>query len=112
MRINKTSFGSITVDGRTHPYDIWIFADGSVRRRDRNHEFALEELRMLLNGDPEILIIGTGQAGCVRVHQAVVEEAHRRGVEILSAETPRAVREFNRAVRAGKRVAAAFHVTC
>jgi hypothetical protein len=112
MRIEGTSFGSITVDGKTYHHDIWVFADGGLRRRDRNHEFTLDEFYELLRGEPEVLVVGTGQAGCVGIEKAVVREAERRGIEFVSAETPRAVSLFNEAVKSGRRVAAAFHTTC
>jgi hypothetical protein len=107
-----TSFGSITADGETYPHDIWVFADGSIRRRDRNHEFTLDELYGLLEGEPEVVIVGTGQSGCVRVEEAVLEEAKRKGFRVIRDTTPRAINRYNDAVKAGKRVAGAFHVTC
>jgi hypothetical protein len=55
-KIDGTSFGSITIDGKHYPYDIWIFADGSIRRRDRDHEFTLDEFDLLLEGNPEVVV--------------------------------------------------------
>ncbi len=112
MHIDGTSFGSITIDGTVYNHDVWIRVDGSVKRRDRNHEFTLDEAWELLEGDPEIIVVGTGQAGRVRIEDAVVEELRKRGVELVAAETPKAILFFNDAVRKGRRVAAALHVTC
>jgi len=47
MLINSTSFRSITINGKEYPYDVWVFVDGSIRRRDRNHEFTLEEFEII-----------------------------------------------------------------
>ena len=112
MLIERTSFGSITVNGKTFPHDIWLFANGEIKRRDRNHRFTLDEFFELLEGDPETVIVGTGQAGCVEVEESVLEEAKKRGIELVNLETPRAISAYNEAVKSGKRVAAAFHVTC
>jgi hypothetical protein len=112
VRIDGTSFGSITVDGEVYHHDIWIFADGSIKRRDRNHEFTLDELYGLLEGKPELIIVGTGQSGCVSVEEAVLAEAKKRGFEVVDEITPKAIRRYNDALRAGKKVAGAFHTTC
>ncbi|MFN4133486.1 MAG: Mth938-like domain-containing protein [Candidatus Hadarchaeales archaeon] len=110
--INGTSFGSITVNGRSYTHDVWLLASGELRRRDRNHEFILDEFLMLLEGGPEVVVVGTGQTGCVRIEEDVKEEAGRRGVELLWDKTPKALGLYNEAVKKGRRVAGAFHVTC
>ncbi len=111
-RIDGTSFGSITVDGKRYPHDVWVFADGSIRRRDRDHEFTLDELDLLLGGNPEIVVVGTGQSGCVRIDEDAAKEADRRGVKIISDVTPDALKRYNEAVGAKRRAAGAFHTTC
>lgn len=112
VRIDGTSFGSITVDGKQYPHDVWILADGSIRRRDRDHEFTLNELYFLLEGEPELVIVGTGQSGCVQVDKEAAELAVKQGVKIIDDITPDALKRYNEAVNAGRRVAGAFHVTC
>lgn len=112
IRIDGTSFGSITVDGKRCPHDVWIFADGSIRRRDRDHEFTLDELDLLLDGKPELVVVGTGQSGCVRIDDDATREASRRGVNVIGDITPRALKLYNEAADAKRRVAGAFHVTC
>jgi len=112
VRIDGTSFGSITVEGEQYPHDVWILADGSIRRRNRNHEFTLNEFDFLLKGKPELVIVGTGQSGCVRVDKEAVELAVKQGVKIIDDITPDALKQYNEAANAGRRVAGAFHVTC
>lgn len=112
VRIDGTSFGSITVDGKHYPHDVWILADGSIRRRDRDHEFTLNELYFLLEGKPELVMVGTGQSGCVRVDKEAAELAVKQRVKIIDDITPDALKRYNEAVNAGRRVAGAFHVTC
>jgi len=112
VRIDGTSFGSITVDGKHYPHDVWIFTDGSIRRRDRDHEFTLDELDLLLEGNPELVVIGTGQSGCVRIDEDAAREASKRGIKMISSITPDALKQYNEAANAGRRVAGAFHTTC
>lgn len=112
VRIDGTSFGRITVDGKHYTHDVWIFVDGSIRRRDRNHEFTLDELDLLLEGKPEVVVVGTGQSGCVRIDEDAVREASRRGIKIISDVTPNALKRYNEAIKAKRKVAGAFHTTC
>jgi len=112
VRVDSTGFGSITVDGKRYPHDVWIFADGSIRRRDRDHEFTLDELDLLLDGRPEVMIVGTGQSGCVGISEDAAMEAGRRGVKIISDVTPNALKQYNEAIKAKRKVAGAFHTTC
>ncbi len=112
VRIDGTSFGSITVDGKHYPHDVWVFADGSIRRRDRDHEFTLDELDLLLKGKPEVVVVGTGQSGCVQIDEGAVREAGRRGIKIISEVTPNALKRYNEVAKAKHRVAGAFHTTC
>lgn len=112
IQIDSTSFGSITVDGKRYAHDVWIFADGSIRRRDRNHEFKLDELDLLLDGGPEVVVVGTGQSGCVGIDEDAAREAGRRGIKIISDITPNALKQYNETVKAKSKVAGAFHTTC
>lgn len=112
VRIDSTSFGSITVDGKRYPQDVWIFIDGSIKRRDRNHEFTLDELDLLSEGKPEVVVVGTGQSDCVRIDEDAAREASKRGIKMISDITPNALKRYNEAANAGRRVVGAFHVTC
>ncbi len=112
VRVDGTSFGSITVDGKRYSHDVWIFADGSIRRRERDHEFTLDELDLLLDGRPELVIVGTGQSGCVRIDEDAAREAGRRGIKIINDVTPEALKRYNEAVKTKRKVVGVFHVTC
>jgi hypothetical protein len=112
VKIDGTSFGSITIDGKRYPHDVWVFTDGSIERRDRDHEFTLNELDLLLKGKPKIIVVGTGRYGCVRVDREAAELAVKHGVQVVDDITPNVIERYNEAVRAGRRVAGAFHVTC
>ena len=110
MIINKTSFKSITIDSKTYDHDVWVFADGSIKERNRNHEFTIEEFQIITRDNPEILIIGTGQYGVVKIREEVFKAAKKRGIELVIDKTPVAIKRFNEIK--GKRIAGAFHTTC
>lgn len=110
MIINNTSFRSITIDNKEYPYDVWIFVDGSIKERNRNHEFTLEEFDIITKGNPNILIIGTGQYGVVQIKEEVIKAAKERNIELVIDKTPLAIKKFNDLQ--GKKIAGAFHTTC
>ena len=107
--IDGTEFGSVTVDGKTYGHDIWIFADGTIKPRTKSHDFTAGELELLAMAGPEVVVVGTGQSGCVTVSEEAKKYAQEHGIELVCAETPEAIKKFNEA--AGKK-AAAIHVTC
>lgn len=107
--IDGTTFGSVTVDGKTYDHDIWIFADNTIKPRTKSHEFEKGELELLAMAGPEVIIVGTGQSGCVTVFEGAKQYAKEKGITLLTAETPEAITKFNE-ITAKK--AAAIHVTC
>nr|MCK4930389.1 hypothetical protein [Nanoarchaeota archaeon] len=110
MIINSTSFRSITIDNKEYPYDVWIFVDGSIKERNRNHEFTIEEFEIITKGNPNILIIGTGQYGVVQIKEEVIKKAEEKGIELVIDKTPIAIKKFNELK--DKKIAAAMHTTC
>jgi hypothetical protein len=110
MIINSTSFGSITINNKTYDHDVWIFADKTIEKRNRNHEFTLEEFNIITKDNPEILIIGTGQNGVVTIAKDVIKAAEEKNIELFYDITPNAIKKFNE-LRDNK-IAAAFHTTC
>ena len=112
MKIDGTSFGSIIIDGEQISHDIWIFNDESIERRNRNHHFSLDELKILLRGSPKIIVVGTGQSGVVKTDPEAKAYAEEQMIEIICLPTPEAIKRYNKLKKAKKKIAAAFHVTC
>ncbi|MBW2999412.1 hypothetical protein KY339_01965 [Candidatus Woesearchaeota archaeon] len=111
MEINNTAFGSVTIDNMAYPHDVWIFVDEHIEKRDRNHDFSMEELKIIGKEKPDVIVIGTGQSGVMDVGEEVKEAAKHKGIELVIAETPEAIEKYNKLSKE-KRTAAAIHVTC
>ena len=113
MIINSYSFGSITVDGKTYHSDVIIFPDriNSKWWRKSGHLLSEDDIEEILRCDPEVLIIGTGRSGLMKVESRVVEKLNSLGIKYIIKKTDEAVKEYN---RLGKkdRVICAFHLTC
>jgi hypothetical protein len=113
MRITSYSFGSITVDGRTYTSDVIIYP-GRVEAswwRKEGHSLQPVDLEGVVRAKPDLLIVGTGSSGMMRVPGETIGFLESRGIEIQVASTTRAVELFNNAPQ-GKTVVAALHLTC
>lgn len=106
--INSTSFGHVTVNGKDYPHDIWLFADGTIKRRDTDHDFSGKEFEMISKG-ADTVVVATGQSGVCRVSGEAKQLAQEKGVKLIIEETPEAIETFNKIE--GKK-AIAVHVTC
>ena len=112
--IETYSFGSMKVKGKTHRNDLKIIGDQVIPEwwRRRGHLLVAEDIIDILDARVEVLVVGTGAYGGLELAPQVAEEASRRGIELVSAPTEKAVTVFNRLFDEGKQVAGAFHLTC
>lgn len=112
VKFDGTSFGSVTVDGKLYRHDIYVYPNGKIALREGSHTVVGDEIRRILKSNPEVIVIGTGQAGCVTVLEEAARVAKSVGISIVREETHIAIGKFNELVEKGKRVAAIIHVTC
>jgi len=117
-RIEATTFGSITIDGREIENDVILRLDGSVKKRKKklskrvygtSHTISLDEAKYVYEKGAELLIVGTGQYDLVRLSDEAEKYLKKRDCRVQLVATPKAIRAWNKAE--GK-VIALFHVTC
>ncbi len=112
-RIENYRFGAITIDGQRYTRDLIILPDRVVEDwwRKEGHALYPDDLTVIFEAAPEVLVVGTGAYGMVRV----TEEAHRAleaaGIRLIATPTAEAVETYNE-LRKKTHVAAAFHLTC
>jgi len=115
MKIESYSFGSIQIDGKGYSTDV-ILLGGDVKspwwREAGGHVYALEDFEELVAAAPEVVILGTGYFGRVKVLDETLAALAEAGSEILVEKTGGAVECYNRFVADGRDVAAALHLTC
>jgi len=113
VRIEGYRFGRITVDGREYRADVVLLPDRVLESwwRREGHNLCLEDLGEALACRPEVLVIGQGKPGLMKVPPELTEELRRRGIKVFAAPTERAVPEYNR-LRETRRTVAALHLTC
>ena len=112
--IGSYSFGEIEVDGKRYTGDIKI-VDGAVVSnwwRAEGHELAASDVEDILARSPEVVVVGKGMPGRMKVMDQLRKRLEAAGVALIDEPTPKAVATFNRVQKSGKKVAGAFHLTC
>lgn len=111
--IERYSFGSISVGGRSYASDLIILPDRIVADwwREEGHSLSVGDLRAVFDAKPELLIVGTGASGMMGVPADTRSALERAGIGLLAESTADAVATYNR-LRGTTRLAAAFHLTC
>jgi hypothetical protein len=113
MKIDSYSFGKIVIDGKTYTSDVIIYpgrVDGAWWRQE-GHLLQLADLEDALKARPDILIIGTGSFGVMRVPRETVDRISATGIAVKVERTGRAVEVYNDLQGTGT-VVAALHLTC
>jgi len=118
MRIDRTEFGSITIDGETYDHDVVIGLSGEVSKRKKrlskeqygtSHIVSKKEAKAVYEKGCEAIIVGAGQDGNLRLSLEAKEYFDKRGCEVVLQRTPQAIATFN---RLRTRKIALMHVTC
>jgi len=113
MRIDSYSSGRIVIDGVVYTSDV-ILAEGKVDSswwRKEGHRLDPEDLETVLRAKPDILIIGIGHSGALKVPSETQQFLRTKGIEFKILRTGEACKTFNEIVGT-RSVAAALHLTC
>ena len=114
IMIDSYEFGRIVVDGRVYTSDLIIFGysvmEGWWRRE--GHKLCVEDLEEIVRRKPEVLVVGTGYYGLMKVPEEVERYLSSKGIELIIQKTGKAYRTFNELLGSGRKVAVALHLTC
>jgi hypothetical protein len=106
MHIDNYSFGHIVINNKTYSSDIIVYPD----RVDPSW-WRKEDLSTIITAKPDILIIGTGKFGVMKVPENTVAFLESQGIKVYIEKTDLAVKTFN-GQPTDKIVIGAFHLTC
>jgi hypothetical protein len=117
MELGRYEFGEIEIDGVTYEHDV-VVDHGRIRKRKKGPSKALRagfghtplSAAEDLPWDCRRLVVGSGADGALPVLPEVVDEAARRGVELVVVPTGEAIELLREADPAGTN--AILHVTC
>lgn len=111
--IDSYSFGTLIIDGNKFTKDLIIFSEkiNSNWRRKTGHLLSENDIKEILDYKPDILIIGTGANGLMKVDDRLKDKLKALGIEFVIKKTAEAVTEYNRICKEKKTVCA-LHLTC
>lgn len=111
--IESYSFGQMVIGGRAFTADLIVFPDKIKDSwwRKSGHRLCLEDLKDVVQEDFEVLVVGTGFYGIMKVEEEVKNFALSKGIELVAEKTKEAVKSFNE-LAAKKKTIGAFHLTC
>lgn len=114
MVIEAYKFGEIIIDWSRYTKDI-ILAPAGIHanwRRAEGHLLVFPDLAdALAKNKPELLIIGTGKFGMMKISTEFIKHLKPEKIELIVERTGKAVNIFNDKSHTQK-VMGAFHLTC
>ncbi|HMK71025.1 MAG TPA: MTH938/NDUFAF3 family protein [Xanthobacteraceae bacterium] len=118
MEIEGSTFGTITIDGKTYEHDVIIRLSGKVKKRKKklskkcygtSHVLSKDEAKFVFQRGCQQVIVGSGQMGNVRLSPEAEAYFAKKGCEVLLQPTPQAIDVFNKSQ--AKKIGL-FHITC
>jgi len=109
--IKDYSFGRIEINNHSYSNDIILLGKEVIPDwwRERGHSLSKKDLEKVIDYDPELLIVGTGNSGRMSVPSNLPKELD---FKVKSYPTAKAVEKYNKELRDDKKIAGAFHLTC
>lgn len=111
--IEKYQFGKIMVSGSRFNTDLIIFPDyiqDNWRRRE-GHLLKITDLESVINYHPDVLIIGTGMYGLMKIDRDLIQLLKDFNIKrIIIEKTKKACLYYNSETLQKK--VAALHLTC
>lgn len=118
MPIDRTEFGSITIDGETYDHDVVIHLSGKITKRHKklskeeygtSHIISEREAKDVFEDGVRQLIVGSGQSGQVRLSPEAEAYFKKKACAVVLEPTPQAIRFFN---QSKEKKIGLMHVTC
>ncbi|UCF04667.1 MAG: hypothetical protein JSV33_12175 [bacterium] len=113
-RIDAYDFGTITIGGRIFRNDVIIYPDRITDWwRKQGHLVQVEDLTEILAAKPDVLLIGTGYYGSMRISNEAGRICSEKEVKLIARPTPDAWKLHNKLTDDdGTTVLTALHLTC
>lgn len=107
-------FGTIVINGKHYTNDVIVFLDKVKDNwwRGEGHKLAIEDLQEVLKVEPQVVVVGTGYWGLMKVPKEVKRHLDRQGIRLMIEKTGDATKTFNKLAESGEKVVAALHLTC
>jgi hypothetical protein len=112
-QIESYRFGHIVIDGQSYTGDVIVLSDRIIPNwwRREGHALYPEDLDAVFEAAPDVLVVGQGKPGRLRVHAETERALQAAGIELIALPTEKACQTYNE-LRRQQAVAAALHLTC
>lgn len=112
--IDDYGFGEIIIGGERFRHDVIVTPSRIISDwwRQEGHRLQLQDVRDFLLEKADVVIIGTGYDGMMRVEPEVVDAFKSKGKDVVILKSREAVRKYNDFVMAGRKVMMFIHLTC
>jgi len=111
--IDSYQLGLIVISGKKYTADVIIFPDRVSHNwwRKSGHQLCLEDVPEVITEKPEVLVVGTGAAGLMKVLPEVQQAVEAQGIKLIVETTEKACHTYNQLCHS-QRAIAALHLTC
>lgn len=118
-KIDNVSWAKVKIDDKDY-WQVLLVGEKVIPREvervkqkyGTDHVVADWEQKLLLSGNPEVILIASGWSGILKVDEEFAKKVEDAGAELRVVLTPRVVKEYNQLITEGKRVNALIHTTC
>ena len=98
--------------------DLMILPSGHILknwRRKKGHLLAYDDIQPIVDATPEVLIVGTGAFGLMKIDPNLIETLKtitKNPLKLIHLRTGQATERYQREIQDNKKIAACFHLTC
>jgi hypothetical protein len=111
--IESYKFGEIVINGTTYTSDLILYPDkvDDTWWRKESHVLHKDDLTDVINYEPDVIIVGTGEPGLMEVPDETKQFIKSNGIELIIENTNNACKIYNE-LNKYKKVVATLHLTC
>lgn len=111
--IDSYDFGEIVIDGKKYTSDVIIYPDRVKDEwwRKDGHELSVDDLDDVLDQKPEVIVVGIGNPGMVRILPETEKAIKSKGIKLIAQPTREACQTYN-SICSSQKAIALLHLTC
>lgn len=111
--IDFYNFGEVVIRGKRYTSDVIIYPDRVKDDwwRKEGHQLYIDDLEDVLETKPDVIVVGTGNPGMMRVLPETEKLIKSKGIKLIVQPTKEAYQTYNQ-LSSSKRVVALLHLTC
>lgn len=117
--IERYRFGKMVIGGKPFTSDLMILSSGDIIqnwRRRKGHLLTSDDIKPLLDSQPDLLIVGTGAFGMMKMDPALDdrsgEPASGKKTKVIALRTGKGIESYNKLLTSNQKMCACFHLTC